>query len=104
MVQDPIKLVYYWTGVVSVFMSIIVAYAFMTKNVNFIKSRVFLKYRMFRTGFLILMAGVFIFAVANAIALLGIEEFHEVGEIVYNLSMIVFVTFMCIILNIRRGK
>jgi hypothetical protein len=102
--QDPIGMLYYWTGIVSVFMSVIVAHAFMTQNANFIRSRVFLKYGMFRIGFLVLMAGVFIFAVANAIAMFGFEEFHEVGEIVHNLSMIVFVAFMCMILNIRRVK
>jgi hypothetical protein len=77
---------------------------FITKNANFVRSRIFLKYSLFKAGFFILIGGLLVFAAANILAILDIEYFHEVGEIVHNVSMILFIAMMCMILDPRRKK
>jgi hypothetical protein len=97
--QKPLELIYYGTGVISVVLALLIGYVFTSKNANFIRSRIFLKYSLFRLSFFIFIAGLIIFAIANVLAIIDLEMFHELGEIIYNISIIVFVTIMYIILN-----
>ena len=102
--QEILELIYYATGMISVFLALLIGYVLIFKNADFIKSRIFLKYSLFILGFFIFITGIIIFAVTNFLAIIDLGIFHGYGEIIYNISIIIFITLMYIILNPFRKK
>ena len=105
--QEPLELIYYATGIASVFMAVLIAYIFATNDANYVKSRIFLKYSTFKLGFFALIAAIAIFAVTNFMMIFDFEifhNFHEFGEIVYNAGIIFFIVSVYIIINPWRKK
>jgi len=90
---DIMEIAYHISGIlVGIFLAGIVALLF-KKNRDVVRTSIFLKYNQFRTAFLMAAMGAIILIIGNLLGLIShgtLEIFHHIGEIIYNLSVLLF--------------
>ncbi len=100
-----LKLVYNFSGILVALFFLFVANTLRKEKQEIIKSRIFIKYNRFRTAFYIALIGSILFLLGN-IADFSSNELlhvlHEVGEILYNLSLVAFVGIIYFIVRIQN--
>jgi len=101
---DLLEIAYHISGILAgIFLTGIVVLLF-KKNRDIVRTSIFLKYNQFRTAFLMAAIGAIILIIGNLIGLIShntLEIFHDIGEITYNLSVLIFAL---LIFQIVRGK
>jgi hypothetical protein len=104
--MDIIEIAYHISGIFAgIFLTGIVILLF-KKNNDIVRTSIFLKYKQFRTAFLMAAAGSIIWIIGNLMGLLShntLEIFHAVGEIVYNIAILAFAILIFQIIRGRNG-
>jgi hypothetical protein len=94
-----LTITYHITGILIAIFFLFIANIFRKEKEGVIRSRIFLRYNHFRITFYIATIGAVVFAIGNIMALLSMKglvgailhELHKVGEVIYNLCMMIFV-------------
>ena len=98
------EITYHTSGILAgIFLAGIVIMLF-RKNKDLVRANIFLKYNQFRTSFLTAAIGSIIFIIGNLAGLISHNSlmiFHDTGEIIYNLAILIFAF---LIFQIVKGK
>ena len=99
--------IYHISGIISAVFFLIVVYILKKEKSETIRPRIFLNYEKFRVSFYILGIGAFIFAVGNILGYSSHAKFqnlHEIAEVLYNLSVLLFgILFLAILKPKPKG-
>jgi hypothetical protein len=99
-----LEIIYHISGILAgIFLTGIVVLLF-KRNKDIVRTSIFLKYKQFRTAFLIAAIGAIILIMGNLAGLIShntLEIFHDFGEIIYNISLFIFAL---LIFKIVKGK
>jgi len=102
--MDLLEILYHTSGILAgIFLTGIVVLLF-KKNKDLVRTSIFLRYKQFRIAFLTVAIGSIIFIIGNLAGLIShntLAIFHDIGEIVYNIAILVFAL---LIFQIIRGK
>lgn len=101
---DIMEIAYHISGIFAGIFLTGIAVLLFKRNKDIVRTSIFLKYKQFRNAFVIAAIGAIILIIGNLVGLIShntLEIFHDIGEIIYNLSVLVFAI---LIFQIIRGK
>ena len=101
---DFLEIAYHTSGILAgIFLTGIVLLLF-KKNKDIVRTSIFLKYKQFRTAFMIAAIGSILFIIGNLAGLISHDTLmmlHDFGEIIHNIAILIFAL---LIFRIVRGK
>jgi len=102
--ETIIEAIYHITGILVASFFLLVVIILKKEKQEVVKSRIFLRYNLFRTAFYIAFIGGAFFLIGNILGWYNHETFgelFEITEVVYNLCLSTFIIILYVII---RGK